>query len=563
MLLKERLIEILTKQGLVKITDLEKVMEQHKKGEGKLSELLIREGFISEHDLTMLLSTELNLPVLNLSLMTIDSKVLELIPRKIAEKFEVIPIARIGKILTLAMSDPLNVLALDEVQGFTQCTLRPVICTQRDLHTALEKYYSDIQEMDSLIDEADDELQVIHEGDEAKNTEDAALIEDAPIVKMVDLFFLEAIRKRASDIHFEPYEQFFRVRYRVDGDLLQSYTPPRNMHGPILARLKILAGMDITEHRKPQDGRFKIKILGKDIDFRFSVLPMVHGEKGVLRVLDKSNLSLSMADLGFLPQPQEALERAISKPYGMIVLTGPTGSGKSTTLYTVMSRLNTPERNIMTIEDPVEYQVEGITQTQVAPDIGLTFSQGLRALLRQSPDVILIGEIRDNETADIAAKAALTGHLVFSTLHTNSAAGGITRLLDMKVEPFLIASSINLLAAQRLIRKICSFCKEERDVPKEVLQRLQVKADILKDVHSFYGHGCEKCGNTGFYGRLAVLETLELDDEIRQMVIERKSSDAIQQAAQKKGMRLLFENAMEQFKRGNTTLEEVFRVATA
>ncbi len=563
MLLKERLIEILTKQGLVKIKDLEKVVKQHKKGEGKLSELLIREGFISEHDLTMLLSTELNLPVLNLSLMTIDSKVLELIPRKIAEKFEVIPIARIGKILTLAMSDPLNVLALDEVQGFTQCTLRPVICTQRDLHSALEKYYSDIQEMDSLIDEADDELQVIHESSEAKEVEDTALVQDAPIVKMVDLFFLEAIRKRASDIHFEPYEQFFRVRYRVDGDLLQSYTPPRNMHGPILARLKILAGMDITEHRKPQDGRFKIKILGKDIDFRFSVLPMVHGEKGVLRVLDRSNLNLSMADLGFLPQPQEALERAISKPYGMIVLTGPTGSGKSTTLYTVMSRLNTPERNIMTIEDPVEYQVEGITQTQVAPDIGLTFSQGLRALLRQSPDVILIGEIRDNETADIAAKAALTGHLVFSTLHTNSAAGGITRLLDMKVEPFLIASSINLLAAQRLIRKICSYCKEERDVPKEVLKRLEVKADILKDVHSFYGRGCEKCGHSGFYGRLAVLETLELDDEIRQMVIERKSSDAIQQAAQRKGMRLLFENAMEQFRRGNTTLEEVFRVATA
>lgn len=563
MLLKERLVEILTKQASVKLADLERVIEQHKSGEGNLSELLVREGLISENDLTMLLSTELNLPVLNLNLFTVDAKILELVPRKMAERFEIIPIARIGKILTLAMSDPLNVLAIDEIQHSTQCTIRPVICTQRDIHNALDKYYSDIQEIESLIDEADAELQVIHEGAEKEVAEGVHAAEDAPVIKMVDLFLLEAIRKRASDIHFEPYEQNFRVRYRIDGDLIQAYIPPRNMHGPIIARLKIMAGMDITEHRKPQDGRFKIRLQGKEIDFRFSVLPMVHGEKGVLRLLDKTTLKMSMADLGFLPEPQEALERAIAKPYGMIVITGPTGSGKSTTLYTIMSRLNTPERNIMTIEDPIEYQVEGITQTQVQPDIGLTFSQGLRSLLRQSPDIILIGEIRDNETADIAAKAALTGHLVFSTLHTNSAAGAVTRLMDMKVEPFLIASSISLLAAQRLVRKLCSYCKEEKPIPQEVLTRLRLQADKFKNIKSFVGKGCDRCGQSGFYGRLAILETIELDDDMRQMIIDRRSSDYIQQAAVKKGAKLLFDNAFEQFRRGNTTLEEVFRVATA
>ncbi|MBI4431440.1 MAG: Flp pilus assembly complex ATPase component TadA [Candidatus Omnitrophica bacterium] len=562
MLLTDRIIEILTKQGSVKLSDLERVMDQHKKGEGKLSDLLVQEGLISESDLTMLLSNELKLPYLNLNLFSVEPKVIQLIPRKFAEKFEIIPLARIGKILTLAMSDPLNVMALDEVQRMTQCTIRPVISTQRDIHNALEKYYSDMEEIDDLIDAADEELQVIHEGMEKESVETAAASEEAPVVKMVDLFLLEAIRKRASDIHFEPYEQTFRVRYRIDGHLNQAYTPPKNMHGPLLARLKIMSGMDITEHRKPQDGRFKIKTQGKDIDFRFSVLPMVHGEKGVLRILDKSTLKLSMADLGFLPGPQESLEQAISKPYGMIIITGPTGSGKSTTLYTIMNRLNTPERNIMTIEDPVEYQVEGITQTQVAPEIGLTFSQGLRALLRQSPDIILIGEIRDNETADIAAKAALTGHLVFSTLHTNSAAGAVTRLLDMKVEPFLIASSVNLLAAQRLARRICQNCKEERPVAKEVLKRLQVNPDMLKNVRSYCGQGCERCGNSGFYGRLAVLETLDLDDELREMIISRTSSDLIQQTAVKKGMKLLFDNAFEQFRRGNTTLEEVFRIAS-
>lgn len=563
MLLKERLIELLTEKRAVAKADLDKIIEMHRNGKGTLSDLMVRENLLNENELTMLLSTELNFPVLNLNLYTVEPDVLKLIPRKLAIRCGVIPVARIGKVLTLAMCDPLNVLALDEIQEITRCIARPIICTTNVIHDALEKYYAEVQEIDSLFEENGDDLEVVKEGSEAPKDGDVKSAgQEAPVIRMVDLFLVEAIKRRASDIHLELFEKALRVRYRIDGQLVQAYLPPPKMHGALMTRLKILSGMDITEHRKPQDGRFKTKLSSKEVDVRVSVLPMIHGEKCVMRILDKSNLTLGLGDLGFLPESLVALERAITKPYGMIIVTGPTGSGKSTTLYTIMNRLNTPDKNIMTIEDPIEYQVDGITQTQVSPDIGLTFSEGLRSLLRQSPDIILIGEIRDNETADIAAKAALTGHLVFSTLHTNSAAGAVTRLLDMGVEPFLIASSVVLFAAQRLCRKICPHCKEEREIPREAVQRFHIDLEQVRHAKSYYGKGCNRCRQTGFHGRLAVLEVLEPDDEIRQMIVDRKSSNEIQQEAQRKGMKLLFENAFEKFRQGETTLEEVFRISS-
>jgi len=564
-MLKERLLDLLVEQKWVSKEDLEKIVNMHKKGFGTLSELLVKEGLIAEADLSILLGAELNLPVLNLQLFTVDASIAHLIPKKLAQRYEVIPIAKIGSVLTVAMSDPLDVLAMDEIQGYTHCTLRPIITTSKDIQHAIATHYSDIDEIDTLIDEADAELELISEdkGESGHEVEGgASLASEGPVIRMVNLFLAEAVKRRASDIHFEPGDKLFRVRYRIDGDLIQAHTPPKNMHGAILARIKIIAGLDITEHRKPQDGRCRGRIQGKDIDFRVSILPISHGEKAVMRILDKENLKVSLEDLGFLPNPLKGLERAVEKPFGMIIITGPTGSGKSTTLYSILQRLNTPTRNIMTIEDPVEYQVEGITQTQVAADIGLDFTAGLRSLLRQSPDVILIGEIRDNETADIAAKAALTGHLVFSTLHTNSAAGAVTRLLDMKVEPFLIAASLNMVGGQRLCRKICDHCKEEYEVPQSVLERLDIDKKVINNIQSYRGKGCKQCNGTGFHGRLATMEVLEFDEEIRQMVIDRRSSDEIESVAKKNGMTLLFDNAFEKYARGLTTLEEVFRVAS-
>jgi type IV pilus assembly protein PilB len=387
-------------------------------------------------------------------------------------------------------------------------------------------------------------------------------VDDAPVIKMVNFILEKALKSRASDIHFEPYEKEFRIRYRVDGSLKESFSHSLELYPALVARAKIISTLDITERRVPQDGRFRLTLKDRQIDFRVSVLPTYFGEKMVLRVLDRSGIRSGLDKLGFTEKPTRALAEAVKKPYGMILITGPTGSGKSTTLYSILNTLNTPQKNLMTVEDPVEYQVEGITQTQVQPEIGLTFASGLRALLRQSPDIVLVGEIRDAETADIAVKAALTGHLVFSTLHTNSASGAMTRLIDMGVEPFLIASSVVCVGAQRLLRKICPDCKEPATIPPEVLARCKLSKSEWDKIKPYRGKGCIKCNMTGYFGRTGASEVLLVDPDIRELVIQKKSSNVIHELAVEKGMQTLFQNALELFKSGATTLEEVLRVSS-
>ena len=560
------LIEILKKTKAISETDIKRAQELQKNSKRKLMRILLDDGFIPEKDLMLILSAELGIPVLDLTAFKVDPKILKSVPKKIAERHEVLPVSQIGKVITLAMSDPLDMSAIDDVKKITQSNnVRPVIVAHRDIQTAIETYYSDDVKLEEVFEDLDpDSVEVVDQNKIPEQSKDAHAADEAPVIKMVNLVLQEAIKSRASDIHFEPFADRLRIRYRIDGALQNAFSPPRNMYNAILTRVKIISTLDITEKRLPQDGRFKARIENREIDFRVSILPTYHGEKAVLRILDKASVKGGLSDLGFAKESILKFQDAIKRPYGMILVTGPTGSGKSTTLYSVLNQLNTKERNIMTVEDPIEYQLHGISQTQVNPDIGLTFSGGLRSLLRQSPDIILVGEIRDGETADIAVKAALTGHLVFSTLHTNNAAGAIARLIDMGVEPFLIASSLIATTAQRLLRRICPHCRKECDISKEVLNRLpdDIKT-TLKGVQAYKGTGCPQCKNTGYRGRLGAMEVLVVDDDIQQQIIDRVSSNVIDETARKKGMKTLFENALQGFKDGQTTLEEVLRVTMA
>jgi len=479
-------------------------------------------------------------------------------------------VSKIGNTLTIAMSDPTDILAIDDVRAIVSPgveTVDIIIASDNDIKESLAKLYgSPTEDIAKIIGNAEaGDVEVVEE-EKLDIGEVTAESQKAPIVKIVSLILNEALKGRASDIHIEPCEKDLRVRYRVDGVLHEALSLPKKNQNAVLARLKIMSKLDITDTRTPQDGRFRIKLGQKEIDFRVSVLPITFGNKIVLRALDKSNLSIGLDKLGFLPRPLEAFKNALEKPFGMVLLTGPTGSGKSTTLYSIVNSLNTPDKNVVTIEDPVEYQVEGITQIQANPEIGLTFANGLKSLLRQNPDIIMVGEIRDFETADIAIKASLTGQLVLSTLHTNNAAGAITRLVDMGVEPFLVAASIILTAAQRLARKICPRCKEKIDIPRSVLERIGGNRDsidkLMKKEPFYRGKGCSHCSNTGYFGRMGVLETLTIDDTIRDMVIKKVSSDEIEKYAISKGMMALRDSALEIFASGLTTLEEVLRITT-
>ncbi|MCX5692112.1 MAG: GspE/PulE family protein [Candidatus Omnitrophica bacterium] len=535
--LKDRLMQALVDSKLITQKDLEKAKNiQIKDGGGSLGRILVKEGLLSEKDLMSVMSKELRMPAIDLSKYKVDEDCVKLIPESMARQCRVIAICKFSTSLVVAMVDPLNIFAIDDLKALTKFSVEPVLSTETDILDAIDRLYNseDRSLSDVIKNTEDSNLEVISLTKEEFDISEAVLEgETPPIVKIVNLIIQEALRKRASDIHIESEEDYLRVRYRIDGNLQEALKIPKKNQNAVLARLKIMSGMNITESRMPQDGRFKIRMQKKEVDFRVSMLPTAFGGKVVLRALDKANLSMGLDALGFSSDTLARFKEAIAKPFGMILVTGPTGSGKSTTLYSVINQMNTPEKNIITIEDPVEYQVEGITQIQANSDIGLTFANGLRSLLRQSPDIIMIGEIRDSETADIAIKASLTGQLVLSTLHTNDAPTAISRLMDMGIEPFLIASSLVLVAAQRLCRVICKSCNNK---------------------------GCKKCNSTGYLGRIAILEALAVDDKIREMIIEKVSVDDIRNYAVSKGMKTLRDDGMEKHKNGVTTLEEVARV---
>lgn len=540
---------------------LQEALDIQKKRAVPLRDVLLKEGFVDEAKLVSALSETLFIPTINLANYRVDQSLTEIVPERMARQYLLVPISRIGDILTVAMADPLNIFALDDLRLFTGYKIDPVIAMEKDILLNISNIYShkkeDIsfmlkEEAESMPASGHGDERVVELGGPAEEMQEAA-----PIVKIVNLMISEALKKRASDIHIEPQENDLRVRFRIDGELVDIFTVPKKSQNAIISRIKIVSGLDTTETRLPQDGRFKIKFSNREVDFRVSSLPTTFGQKLVLRILDKGALSLGLDSLGFSPHSLSFFKEAVQKPYGMVVVTGPTGSGKSTTLYSVLTQLNTPERNIITIEDPVEYQINGITQIQVKSEIGLDFASGLRSILRQSPDVILIGEIRDSETADIAVKAALTGHLLMSTLHTNNAIQAITRLVDMGLEPFLVASSLIMSSAQRLIRLICAHCKEPDNVSSALLKDLNIGAGMR-----FYrGKGCHICNNTGFYGRAGLLEILMIDDIIKEMIVKGSAIDEIEgYAVSKLGMKTLRQEALEKAENGLTSLEEALRI---
>jgi len=562
---QEKIMKSIVDKGLADQDKIRNLFSSGKTGRnGDFIKILVDNNILSDRELLSIMSCEFDLPPVDLSRIKIDEDVAKLLPPKIALKYNIIALSKLGDNLTVAVTDPTDIFAIDDVRTVTRCEVSQVLASKSDIAAALNVYTSrEEQDVSVILDETADGEPMVEEV-ERVNMESLDLSsesEAAPIVKVVSVLISEAIKRRASDIHIEPLEKSLRVRYRIDGELYDAFDLPKKNQNSIIARIKIMSSLDITENRVPQDGRFRIKLEGREIDFRVSVLPTVHGNKIVLRALDKGNITIGLESLGFLPDPLKDFDRALEKPFGIILVTGPTGSGKSTTLYSVLNKINVPEINIITVEDPVEYQVAGITQVPVNHEIGLTFASGLRSILRQTPDVILIGEIRDHETADIAIKSSLTGHLVLSTLHTNDSVGAITRLVNMGVEPFLIGSSLIMACAQRLLRKICPHCSEEATIPVDVRKDLEGRYPEVKNVDKFYqGKGCSKCNNSGYRGRLGTLETLYIEDDIRDLIGSGASEVEIRALIAEKGFRTLRQNAITKFCKGLTTLDEVYRV---
>jgi type IV pilus assembly protein PilB len=561
----ERIADLLIADGLLTQKQLTEVLDSQKKQGGRLLKLLLERQFVSELDMTVALARCLNTPPITLAKMHVPSDVTDLIPKEMATTFKMVPVARLGKKLYVAMADPLNVLALDDLRRF-QPTMEiiPLISTEKAINDFLSNAQTQATAgMDEILRDVDvSDVELSKEKAEDINLDKLVeSSEEGPVIKLVNLMLMQAIKDRASDIHIEPFEKMVRLRYRIDGVLYDSVAPPKSLQSAITSRIKIMSTLDIAERRLPQDGRFRIKVSGREVDLRVSILPTIHGEKIVMRVLDKGNLSPNLDTLGLEADDLLKFKRAIDAPHGMILMTGPTGSGKTSTLYAVLTQLNTPDLNIVTVEDPVEYQQMGVNQVQVKPDIGLTFADGLRSILRQDPDVVMVGEIRDSETADIAVKAALTGHLVLSTLHTNDAPGAIARLVDMGIEPFLVSSSVLLICAQRLMRKICPHCKEAFQVPADVIHRLGMKPDEVEGQQFYRGHGCSRCKETGFLGRLAILEVLPISDAMREQILVESSAKVIKDLALREGMKTLQRAGLLKAKAGLTSLDEVLRAA--
>ncbi|MGQ9696480.1 MAG: type II secretion system ATPase GspE [Armatimonadota bacterium] len=551
---KGRLGEILIERGLITEEQLHEALEQQKRSGELIGQVLINLGYVQERDVLEALGEQLGLPVVTLTEHSVDPVALGQVPSEFAMRHQLIPLRSDDHTITVAMANPLDVQPLDDLRLVTGCEIKPAIASPSEIKRAIEQFYMEKMIQDISEQEADI---TADEGPDIADLQRMAT--EALVIQLVNLIIHQAVQERASDIHIEPFERELKVRYRIDGVLREAQSPPKRLHPAIVSRIKILADMNIAERRLPQDGRIQLRVSGRRIDIRVSTIPTLYGESVVMRILDKSMGLLTLEELGMQAQALERFRRLISVPHGIILVTGPTGSGKSTSLYAALMEIYSVEKKIITIEDPVEYQLPGVNQIQVRPNIGLTFASGLRHIVRQDPDVIMVGEIRDPETADIAINAALTGHLVFSTLHTNDSAGAITRLLDMHVEPYLVASTLIGSIAQRLVRRICTKCKTTTQLRPEYLREVGFPEEMVN--HKFaVGRGCDECGGTGYKGRIGVFEMLVIDDEIRRMIVERSSATVIKQYAVSKGMTTLLADGREKILQGISTVDEVLRV---
>jgi type IV pilus assembly protein PilB len=557
----DRLGQHLITEGLITREQLTQALAEQRQSKHRLGYVLVKLGLVQEIEVTKILARQSRMPAVDLSRFEVDPRLLRLIPSDMATKHVILPLKREGRTLTIAMADPADHALLEDLKFITRYDLFPVIAGEYTLRSLIEKYYqSSDQELQTLLKDmeaAGDDVEIVEEAEEEVATQ--AQIEDAPVVKLINGLLTDAVKRGASDIHIEPFEHEIRVRYRIDGALLEIMKPPMKMKAALTSRIKILSQLNIAERRVPQDGRLKLKMGARVVDFRVSTLPVLFGEKIVLRILDKGNLTLDLYKFGFEPKAEADLMKAILNPYGMVLVTGPTGSGKTTTLYSALQRINTPETNIMTAEDPVEYNLMGINQVLVRNEIGLTFAAALKAFLRQDPNIIMIGEIRDLETGGIAIKAALTGHLVLSTLHTNDAPSTITRMIDMGVEAFNVASAVNLVVAQRLVRRICSECKAPHIYKDEELAALGTDLESLKKIPYMKGQGCERCSGTGYKGRQGLYEVMTLSPELRRMVLRGASVAELREQAVAEGMLTLRMDGIRKIERGITTVEEVVK----
>jgi type IV pilus assembly protein PilB len=572
----ERIADALVEDGLLSVSQIEELLERQKKEGARLVKLLIDKDkqYVSPDDLAVCMGRVLNVSPINLARVNIQPDIVELIPRDTAHNHRVVPVSRLENKLFIAMADPLNVLAIDDIRRITKLDIAPLIASEKAITEKLAAFDSAKSgSMEDIIQDAEKKRDAENDGDTLESVKEnveemnldqlAASSEEAPVIKLANLIILQAIKDRASDIHLEPFEKVMRLRYRIDGVLVDATPPPKQMQLALASRLKIMSNLDIAERRMPQDGRMRVKVSGKDFDLRVSALPTVHGEKMVLRVLDKSNLSASLDKLGLDEGTFKQFRTAIDAPHGLILVTGPTGSGKTTTLYSALNELNNPTWNIITVEDPVEFQIPGINQVPTKKEIGLTFASALRSILRQDPDIIMIGEIRDTETAEIAIEAALTGHQVLSTMHCNDAPGAIARLDDMGIAPFLISSSVILSCAQRLMRRICSHCKEPVMYPAKMFEDLGIDPVIFEGVQLYRGRGCERCKNSGYVGRMAIIEAMTVTDQIRKLVITRSSTREMAKLAVNQGMRTLRMVALDRARDATSTLEQVLVTTSA
>lgn len=561
--MKKRLGDMLLETGLINNEQLHTALSVQKKEGGKLGHNLVKLGFVTEEQITNLLEQQFGVPACDLSKMEVDEKVVKLIPAQVAQKFQIMPVNREGKTLILAMANPADVFTVEDIKFATGFDVQPVVCAESLIEKAIEKYYGVSGSLADVVKEIEktEDLEVLEvKKEEEMDVSQLALDSDAaPVVKLVNSIIIEGVRRHASDIHIEPYKRVLRIRYRIDGALTEVMSPSYRMGPAIASRIKLMASLDISERRIPQDGHISLKVGDKSIDLRVSTLPTAHGEKIVMRIAEQSGLSYDMAKLGLEKKSLDEFLKSISRPNGIILVTGPTGSGKTVTLYSALTRLNTLDTNITTAEEPIEYDFPGINQVSVNEEIGYTFAKALRAFLRQDPNIIMVGEIRDGETADIAIKAALTGHLVLSTLHTNDASSTVTRIIDMGIEPYLLAPTLALVEAQRLVRRICPKCKEPVSLTPEMIGKLGMDPKEFEGVTLYKGKGCLECNNTGYKGRVGIFEVLPVTSEIRELILKRASNDEIKQKAVELGMTTLRSDGVAKIKQGMTTIEEIIR----